>query len=440
MERNLAKETVKKIGQKIKLAGWVNSRRDHGKIIFIDLRDRSGIVQLVGAKELEELRVEYVVEVEGMVKKRPKAMINPNLNTGEVEVEVEKVKLLAQAASLPFDLGSAELKIELPTLLDNRALTLRHPKVKAIFKLQETIIQSFRETLKDEGFVEFEAPTIVPVATEGGAQVFPVKYYKHTAYLGQSPQLYKQIMVSIFERVYSVARAYRAEPSITTRHLSEYISLDCEFGFIDSWLELMEMAEKVIREIFAAVFKRNKEELALYEASLPKLPQGPIPRIKMRQAQKIILERTGQDHTREPDLSPEDEKEICQWALEEHKSDLVFMTHYPTNKRPFYTHPDPSDPKYTLSFDLLGKGLEWVTGGQRIHEYKKLLGNIKERGLNPTDFKMYLQAFRYGMPPEGGFALGAERLTKEILGLLNVKEASLFPRDMERVDTRFSLL
>ncbi len=440
MQRTLAKETTKKIGKEVLLKGWVNAKRDHGGLTFIDLRDRTGLVQVVGSgEEISSLGLEYVVEVVGLVRERPEKLVNPNIGTGRVEVQVKRVKVLARAQELPLDMSKEDLNVSLPVLLDNRPLTLRHQKVKAIFKVEETIIQSFRGALKKKGFTEFEAPTIVPVATEGGAEIFPVSYYDYTAYLAQSPQLYKQIMVSIFERGYTVGRAYRAEPSITTRHLSEYISLDCEFGFIDSWTELMDMAEYLIREIFLAIKKRNAAELEMYGATIPKLSKK-IPRLKMREAQEIIFKRTGRDNRKEPDLEPEDEREICHWSLEEHGSDLVFITHYPTNKRPFYTYPDPEDPDYTYSFDLLGRGLEWVTGGQRIHNYAQLLSNIKKWKLDAKKFSTYLQAFKYGMPPEGGFALGAERITMQILGLANIREASLFPRDMERADIRLATI
>jgi len=439
MERTLTKETIKKIGQDVLLKGWVNSRRDHGKIVFIDLRDRSGIIQVVGDEKLRQLRPEWVVEIKGLVKERPANMVNPNLTTGKVEVELKEIKVLAKAEELPFDTGTETLNVELPTLLDYRGLTLRHPKVKAIFKVQEEIVDSFRQALKDLDFTEFQAPTIVPVATEGGSEIFPIQYFDHKAYLGQSPQLYKQMMVGVYERVFAVARAYRAEPSVTTRHICEYISLDAEFGFIDSYQEIMAVVEKVIRGMFAGLSKNCAEELAEYGAKIPQLATK-IPQIKMREAQEIIFKRTGRDNRREPDLMPDDEKEICQWSLEEKGSELIFVTHYPTKKRPFYTFPDPEDPEYTLSFDLLGKGLEWVTGGQRINDYAKLVENIKARGNKPEDFQLYLQAFKYGMPPEGGFALGAERMTMQILDLSNIREASLFPRDMERIDFKLAKL
>ncbi len=287
------------------------------------------------------------------------------------------------------------------------------------------------------GFTEIQVPTIVPGITEGGAQVFKIKYFDHDAFLGQSPQLYKQIMVSIFERVFTIAHAYRAEPSVTTRHLSEYVSLDAEFGFINSWTDLMDMAEKTISSMVQIIELNNKEELEFLGVKLPEIKKS-MPRIKLKEALEIVYKRTNIDHRIAPDLEPSDEKEICKWAEQEHGSPFVFITHFPTKKRPFYTMPDPEDPEYTLSFDLLGINEEWVTGGQRINDYGMLLEHIKKWGNKSENFEIYLQAFRYGMPPEGGFAIGLERVTKDTLGLANVREASLFPRDMERVDERFS--
>jgi len=244
-------------------------------------------------------------------------------------------------------------------------------------------------------------------------------------------------MVSVFERVYMLAHAYRAEPSVTTRHLSEYISLDAEMGFIESWEELMDTCEVMLKNVFSAIEKDCSKELELFEVSVPKIKK--IPRLKLKKAQQIILERTKRDNTNEPDLSPEDEVEICKWSFETHKSELVFITHYPTKKRPFYTMPDKDNPEETLSFDVLYKGLEIITGGQRINDYEQLLSNVKKWGNDPSDFEIYLQAFKYGMPPEGGFALGAERIIKQLLNLENLREASLFPRDMSRIDKRLNV-
>lgn len=437
VERTLAAETTKKIGKEVRLAGWVFNRRDHGKLVFIDLIDRTGIIQLVCGAEAKDLRVQDVIEAEGELKEREKKNINPDLATGKVEVKVSKLTKISAAQALPFDTAKKDLGVELPTLLDYRPLTLRHPKIKAVFKVQEAIVDSFRNSLQGMDFTEFQAPTIVPSVTEGGAQVFPVDYYEKKAYLGQSPQLYKQIMVGVFERVFTVTKAFRAEPSETTRHLSEYVSLDCEMGFIESWGDVLATAEKVILGIFEGVRERSKGELALYQAEIPTY-KSPFPRLKLREAQEIIFKEFGRDVKGDPDLSPEDEKDICEWAKKKHGSEMVFITHFPTAKRPFYTHPDPEDPEFTLSFDLLGRGLEWVTGGQRIHEYDKLVANIKKWGNDPKDFELYLEAFKYGMPPHGGFAIGAERVTMQILGLANIREASLFPRDMNRVDRRLA--
>lgn len=442
MKRSLTVECLEKIGQEVKVAGWVHTVRAHGKIAFFDLKDRSGLLQITAlhpslVSEVTQLGQQDVVEVSGTVKKREEKYINLSVASGTIELEAKEINLLSKAKALPFDMATKDLHLELPTLLDNRSITLRHPKISAIFKIQEAIVDSFRNTLKKENFTEIFVPTIVPVATEGGAEVFSVDYYGHRAYLGQSPQLYKQIMVSIFERVFTVAHAYRAEPSVTTRHLSEYVSMDAEFGFISSWQEIMDMAEKVISSILESIEEKNEKEMRLLEASVPQIDRK-IPRVKLKEAQEILFKRTKIDHRNEPDLDPKDEAAICQWAEEETGSPFVFITHYPTKKRPFYTMPDSEDPEYTLSFDLLGINEEWVTGGQRIHDFEMLLSRIKERGNKPQDFSLYLQAFKYGMPPEGGFAIGLERLTKDILGIGNVREASLFPRDMERVDERLS--
>jgi nondiscriminating aspartyl-tRNA synthetase len=406
--------------------------------VFLDLRDGSGILQIVATPDLvREVKEEYVLEIEGLVQKRPIKMINPELETGEIELKAQKIKILAKADSLPFDLR--EINLTLPRLLDYRPLTLRNRKIRAIFRVQEGIISAFRKNLKDQDFSEFESPLIVPATAEGGAEVFHIDYFNHDAYLSQSPQLYKQIVLGAFEKVFTVTHVFRAEPSVTTRHLCEYISLDIEMGFIDSWQDLMDTCENLMKNIFSNIEKNCQKELKLFGASLPKF-DSKIPRIKMREAQEIIFKRIGRDHRKEMDLDPEDEKEICQFAKEKHGSELIFITHYPTKKRPFYTYPDSEDPEYTLSFDLLCRGLEIVTGGQRINDYKKLTENIKKWGNEVKDFKFYLQAFKYGMPPEGGFALGAERITKQILGLENIREASLFPRDMGRIDQRLAVI
>lgn len=444
MERTLILDCIKKVGESVKICGWVQTRRDHGKILFLDVLDRSGLIQVVvdGGKA-GDLHPQDVVAITGKINKRPENLINQqvvssankNIPTGEIEIKAEELEVLSKAGELPFDMGGKDLDLQLPTLLDYRALTLRHPKVKAIFKVQETIAQTFRSVLKEEGFREIFVPTIVPTTTEGGAQVFPVEYFGHKVYLAQSPQFYKQIMMGAYERVFTIAHAYRAEPSVTTRHLTEYIGLDAEMGFINSWEELMDLAEKVVTSILRIIDTKHKKELELFGVEVPKVGKA-IPRVKLKEALEIIYKRSGIDHRKEPDLAPEDEKEICKWAKEEQGSNLVFITHYPTGKRPFYTMPDPDDSEYTLSFDLIGEGTEWVTGSQRINNYEQLLENVKKWGNKEENLLIYLQAFKYGMPPEGGFCMGLERMTRDILNLPNIREASTFPRDMERVDVR----
>jgi nondiscriminating aspartyl-tRNA synthetase len=438
MERTLVSDTINKVGQTVTLKGWVNTKRDHNKIVFIDLRDRTGLIQIVGTGDLlGSLKLEEVISLEGLVKNRPEKLINPDLETGTVEIEAQKVTVLSHSTELPFDMGTDTLNVELPTLLDHRALSFRHPKIQAIFKVQAVVIDAFRKAMQEKDFLEFQAPSIINAVPEGGAEVFKVKYFDHEAYLSQSPQLYKSLLTTAFERVFSVNQIFRAEPSVTTRHLTEATSLDAEFNFIESWEEILDMEEYVVRFIFSEVEKRCQKELALFNATIP-LMSSKFPTLKLRDAQEIIFKRTGRDCRSEKDLSPEDEREICAWAKEEKGSDLIFISHFLTKKKPFYVYPDPADPDYAFSVDLLCRGVEWSSGGQRLNDYQSLLKNVEEWGLDPKDIALYLQAFKYGSPELGGFAIGAERVTMYILGLKNVREASMFPRDMERIDTRFS--
>ncbi len=439
MTRILNIDCVSKIGDQVIIKGWVNSVRSYGKLAFADIRDRSGLIQVVGGPEIGELRVESVVEISGAVRSRAEKYFNDKLTTGKIEIEVESLKVLAKAAELPFDVRQADTKTTLPVILDNRPLSLRNQKIQDIFKIQETIVQSFRQYLNDQDFTEIFTPTIVGGATEGGSEVFPVDYFGYRAYLAQSPQLYKQILTSIFERVYTVAHAYRAEPSVTTRHLTEYVGLDVEMGFIDSWTDVLKIADGVVKAIFKAVSDKHQNILDEYGVTIPQTIKD-TPTIKLKDALQVIYERTGRDVRNELDMDPEGEREICRWSREKYGSDLVFITGFYTKKRAWYSYADPENPDETLTFDLIGCGVEWISGGQRINDYQQLQDKIISRGQNPADFENpYGQAFKYGMPPEGGFAIGLERITQNILGLENVRQASLFPRDMERIDTRLSV-
>lgn len=442
MKRTLVLDTLNKVGEKVKISGSVHTVRSHGKIAFFDLYDRTGFLQVGGfgkelAGQIASLNPQDVVTIEGSVKKRDERYINPDMATGTVEVELEKLTVIAPSAAMPFDMGGKELNVELPTLLDYRSLTLKHPKVQMIFTIQAALADEFRAAAKALNCTEIFVPTIAAGATEGGSEVFMVDYYDHKAFMTQSPQLYKQIMVGVLERVFTIAKAYRAEPSVTTRHLAEATQMDIEIGFIENFEELLDAVEFVGSSMIKNVSEKYPEILQTYGVEPPLVPDA-IPRLTLREAQEIVTKRTGRDLSKEPDLNPEDEKEICLWAKEEKGSDFVTITHFPTKKRAFYTMPDPKDPEYSLSYDLLFRGLEILSGSQRINNYDELVAAMKKKDVNPENFGMYLMAFKYGMPPEGGFSFGLERLTMKLLELGNVREASLFPRDMERVDERLS--
>lgn len=438
MVRTLVADSVNKVGEEVSISGWVHIVRDHGKITFVDLYDRSGTIQVVGiGEEFHALRPQFAVKVTGTVNKRPPHMVNDKVATGSVEIKAKSIEVISKSEELPFDMSSKDLDLQLPTLLDFRALTLRHPKIQSIFKVQATLMEGFRKAAQKLDCTEIFVPTIAASSTEGGAEVFKVDYYSHKAFLTQSPQLYKQILVPALERVFTVSHAYRAEPSVTTRHLSEATQLDCEFGFVE-FEQLLDLLEEVAVSMLGYV-QENCEEI-FKELNLPKISFGKIPRLTLREAQEIIFKEYKRDNRKDKDLQPQDEVDICEWALKNHKSDFVTITKFPTAAKPFYTMPDPKDPEYSLSYDLLFRGVEVLSGSQRINDFKELTKAIEKKGMDPKNFGMYLQAFKYGMPPEGGFSFGLERLTMHILGLKNVREASLFPRDMERVDVRLSTL
>ena len=440
MERIYIKDIKNKIGEEIKLSGWVDVRRDHGKLIFIDLRDMSGKVQMVALPNHKEahnnaskLRSEWVVEIIGKVNKRPEKMINKNEELGEVEVEIMEVKILSEA-EIPFEKDAVT---NLDTHLDNLPLTLRTEKAKAVFKVQAEIVKAFREFLNQENFTEFQAPKLIGEDAEGGANSFDVTYFKHIAHLAQSPQLYKQIMVGVFERVFAVGNVYRAEKHSTTRHLNEYTSLDMEMGFIQDHTDIMKMENRLLKFVMGELTETCAKEFELLKANIPEVPEN-IPAMKLREAQEIIKKETGEDCVKEPDLEPQHERWLCEYAKKQFGSDFIFITHFPMAKRPFYTHEDENDIGYAKGFDLLFRGVEITTGAQRIHKYDELVEALKKKGLNPDKFSFYLQAFKCGMPPHGGFGMGLERLTAKLLGLENVKEATLFPRDLNRIDTLLS--
>lgn len=438
MRRAFVKSAPKFLKKKMKICGWVNSRRDHGKLIFIDLRDKSGILQIVFRPGkiydlAKNLKPEWVICVEGKIQKRPKGTENPELKTGKVEMVAENLEIISKTEKkLPLDISKKELKVKLSTLLSNRSLTLRHEKNRAIFKVYETVLQSFREIMRKLDFTEIKTPKIIGTASEGGANFFTFDYFGKKGFLAQSPQFYKQICVGIFERVFEVGPVFRKEPHFTTRHLNEYMSLDAEMGFIENFGELMDVLEKVIKFILKRVSTGDQRELKMFSMVSFKIPKK-IPRIKLKEIKKIIEEKYNYKIPKETDIDPKGEELAGKWAKEEKKSDLLFLTHYPTEYRPFYTMPDKENPDETLSFDLLFRGVEIATGSQRIHSARKLIESIKKRKLNPKDFKFYIDTFKYGMPPHGGWAIGCERVVYKVLNLPTIKEAVLFPRDVKRL-------
>lgn len=442
MARTYIKNLNQMVGKEVNIKGWVDVRRDQGKMVFMDMRDMTGRVQCVvlpshseALESVKDVRLEWVLSLTGLVNKRPEKNVKQGVLNGDIELEVTKVDVLAKAEPLPFDMSLDGYNLDLTTELDNRALVLRHPKVHAVFKVQETVIDSFREFMKKNNFFEFQAPSIAPATAEGGAEVFQIDYFDKKAYLTQSPQLYKQIVMSAFERCFSVNKVFRAEPSSTTRHLTEIVSLDAEMSFIDSWKDVRDMAEETVRYILKQVGEKNAEELKLLKAELPVMIEK-TPTLSLTEVQQKIFEKKVRDVRGEKDTNPQDEREICEIVKEETGSDFVFIYGYPTKKKPFYVYPNPENPEFNEGMDLICRGVEWLSGGRRINDYEMLLQHAKEWGMDSSKIKMFLEAFKYGVPPEGGFAFGAERITMQILGLKNVREACMFPRDMNRIDER----
>lgn len=437
MERTLIGELRAQVGKTVLVKGWISVRRDQGKMVFFDIRDRSGVIQGVVLPKSEAIEVakntnlESVVAIEAIVNERPEKNRNEKVQNGDIELEILKLTILSQAEVLPFDMSADGFNLDLTTELDHRALTLRHPRLQAIFKVQAVIIDSFREYMKSQGFFEFQAPSIAPATAEGGAEVFQVQYFDKKAYLSQSPQLYKQIVMTAFERVFSVNKVFRAEPSATTRHLTEVVSLDAEMAFIDSWTDVRDMSEATVRFILEAVKMHCARELAFLGAELPVMIQK-TPTLSLAEA----LNKLGAPADK--DLNPEQERHLCELIKEETGSDFVYVYGYPTRQKPFYVFPNPEHPEVNEGMDLLCRGVEWLSGGRRINDYQQLMKHVQTWGMDPAKIEMFLEAFRYGVPPEGGFAFGAERMTMQILGLKNIREASMFPRDMNRIDVRLS--
>ncbi len=429
-QRVLIQDLHSQIGNHVTIGGWIHSVRKQGKIIFILLRDRTGIVQIISkAQKVKEhdIRNENVIYASGTIIEDKRAEGGIELSLEELEVISSPVKNLPIFVNDKADFQ----KLELETLLNNRVLSLRNPKRNLIFKLQAEIIDAFRTYLNNEGFTEVTTPKIIATGTEGGTQLFTVDYFDKLAYLAQSPQFYKQMLVgSGYERVFEIGHVYRAEEHNTSRHLNEYVSLDYEMGFIEDENDVMDVEEGFINYLFKRLNAEQGQILETYGQSLP-VPDH-IPRLPVKKACEILKEEYNKN-LKGYDLDPEGEKLICDWTNKNHDTELVFLIEYPRSKRPVYTMPIQSNPDFTRSFDLLFRGLEITTGGQRIHDYQMLIDAFEQRNLQHHEFDYYIDTFAYGMPPHGGLAIGLERITAQLLGLLNVREASIFPRDRSRI-------
>lgn len=428
--RTYIKDLKSHLNEEVTIAGWMHRLRDLGKIAFVLLRDRTGMVQCVVDKEqiarIKDLQVESVLKITGKAVQTPKG--------DSVEIQVSDIEVLSPVKDMvPVEINKDDIDAHMETVIDHRPLTLRHPKQRAIFRIQAGILHAFRISMVNQGFIEFRSPVLMGAPSESGASVFEVKYYEDKAYLAQSPQIYKQIMLGVFEKAFTVTPVFRAEQHNTSRHLMEITQMDGEMGFIDSYEEVLDVVEKVIRDTLSYLQENNAEDLQLLNAELPKLPEGKFPRVKIKKALEIIEQRTGKSATREElDLDPEDEREIGRWAVEEFNSDFLWLLHFKKDKN-FYTWNDKENPDESLSFDLECRGLEWLSGTHRIHDYEVLLQRMKDQGLSLEHYEQYLEAFKYGIPSEAGFSLGLERMTQQILQLKNIREATLFPSDLDRL-------
>ena len=418
-------------GKTVKVNGAVHTIRDMGEVAFVVLRKREGLLQCVFEEgktkfDLKDLKEAATVEVEGAVKSEDRA---PN----GFEIRLDSIRVLSEpAAPMPLAISKWKLNTSLEANLNNRSIALRNIRERAKFKIQEGVVRGFRDFLYEQGFTEIHTPKIGAKSAEGGANMFRLSYFHRPAVLQQSPQLYKQMMVGVFDRVFETGPVFRAEKHNTRRHLNEYTSLDFEMGYIHSFLDICAMETGFLQYTMNLLEKEYNKELKLLNITLPDVEK--IPYVRFDEAKRLVSEKYNRKIRNPFDLEPEEEELIGKYFKEEYNADFVFVTHYPSKKRPFYAMDDPEDTRYTLSFDLLYHGLEITTGGQRIHDLSMLEEKIQEKGMTEEGLEQYLDAFRFGMPPHGGLGIGLERLTMQLLGEDNVREACLFPRDMSRLE------
>ena len=434
MDRQLASDLLASAGKAVFLRGWFHSFRSMGKLGFLILRDRTGFAQIVvqdkaEVKRLSELQPGTILRIEGEAVASKEAALGAEVINPKIEVEVP----ITEAP--PVEYYRPEIPSDLEHILDHRSISLRNQKIQAVFTIQAELVHAFRLFMHDQvKAVEYFGPNIIGTSSEGGAEFFTVDYFGHTATLAQSSQLYKQIMVGVNERVFALMPFFRAEPSHTPRHLAEGKQFEFEMGFFDHWHEVLDVQEGLIKVMIKHLETHCKHLLEVLGVELVRCPEEvAIPRITFAEAQEIFFKRTGTDERSEPDLSPAAERELCAYAKETAGTDLIFVTDWKREKRPFYSYVSTDNPELTNTFDLICAGTEITSGGQRCHTHASMVEGIEAKGMDPSNFTDYLTVFRYGMPPHGGFGMGLERLTMTLLGLKNIREASLFPSDPKRI-------
>ena len=419
------------LNQEVVLEGAVHSIRNMGDVAFVILRRREGLFQTVFENEkadisIHDIKEAMTVRVKGIMHEEKRA---PH----EREIRIRGVEILSQPAEpMPLAIDKWKLNTSLEAKLNLRPIALRNIQERSKFKIQEALTRAFRDYLYENGFTEIHTPKIGARGAEGGANLFKFSYFHKPAVLAQSPQFYKQMMVGVFDRVFETGPVFRAEKHNTKRHLNEYTSLDFEMGYIDSFEEIMAMETGFLQYAVELLKKDYAKELQILKVQLPKVDK--IPAVRFDKAKELVAEKYNRKIRNPYDLEPEEEALIGRYFKEEYDADFVFVTHYPSKKRPFYAMDDPNDEKFTLSFDLLFHGLEVTTGGQRIHDYAQLKAKIAARGMEEEGMEQYLDTFKHGMPPHGGLGIGLERLTMQLLGEENVREACLFPRDLNRLE------
>lgn len=417
----------------VTIKGTIHNIRMMSDFAFVILRTARETVQCVYAESFSDYRMDESVKEECAAKVTGKIVAGETKDGGKrYELQIHNIEILSTPAAIPpVVITKKQVNCDLSTKLDYRPVTLRNPKERAIFKLQEGIARGFREFLSGQGFTEIRSPKINFAGAEGGTNVFKLDYFGKQVYLAQSPQLYKQALVAVYERVFEIAPVFRAEHHDTSRHLNEYISMDFEMGFIDSFEDIMNMETGALKYIMNLLKTEYKNEVDLLHVDIPEITEIPV--LKFMEAKEIIMKKFKYQPTDMKDFDPEEEQLLGKYAKKQFNSDFIFITHYPSKKRPFYTMDDPEDPEYTLSFDLLFRGLEITSGGQRVHDYHQQVEKMKKLGMDPEQFETYLMLHKYGAPPHGGLGLGLERLTMHLLGAKNVREATMFPRDINRV-------